>query len=114
MHELGLIVHIAKTVLEVAEENNLSKVSSITLEVGEVSTIVTSYMTDCWEFYKKKFPIFEDSKLKIEIIKGITYCESCQKTYETVEYGKICPYCKSPDTYLIQGSQCNIKEIEAE
>ena len=49
MHELGIIVHITKTLLNVAEENKLSEIASVTLEVGEVSSIVLVYMTDCWE-----------------------------------------------------------------
>lgn len=114
MHELGILVNMAKTILEVAEENNLKKIGSITLEVGEVSSIVPEYMTDCWNFYRKKHPIFEDSTLKMEIIEGITYCEDCKKTYKTVAYGRQCPYCHSPKTFLIQGLECNIKEIEAE
>ena len=40
-------------------------------------------------------------------------CEDCGKTYETVKYAKICPYCKSENTYLIQGNEVQIKEIEA-
>ena len=30
----------------------------------------------------------------------------------TVEHGKICPYCGSEHTYLQQGNEFNIKEIE--
>ena len=56
MHELGIIVHITKTLLNVAEENKLSEIASVTLEVGEVSSIVPDYMTDCWKYYRKRFP----------------------------------------------------------
>ena len=38
MHELGIIVHITKTLQNVAKENNLSEIGSVTLEIGEVST----------------------------------------------------------------------------
>ena len=33
MHELGIIVHITKTLTGVAEENRLSEIASVTLEV---------------------------------------------------------------------------------
>ena len=46
MHELGIIVHITKTLQNVAKENNLSEIGSVTLEIGEVSTIVPDYLTD--------------------------------------------------------------------
>lgn len=114
MHELGIIVHITKTLQNVAKENNLSEIGSVTLEIGEVSTIVTDYLTDCWKYYRKKFPLIEHSELKIEILPATTYCEDCRQTYPTVEFGRQCPYCKSPNTYLVCGDECNIKEIEAQ
>ena len=53
-------------------------------------------------------------RLKLETIKAVTYCEACGKTYETVRFGRTCPYCQSGETYLVTGNQCIIKEIEAE
>ena len=49
MHELGIIVHIAKTLDQVAAENELKKIGSVTLDIGEVSGIVPEYLTECWE-----------------------------------------------------------------
>ena len=44
MHELGIIVHITKTLQSVAKENHLNEIGSVTLEVGEVSSIVPDYL----------------------------------------------------------------------
>lgn len=35
-----------------------------------------------------------------------------QNTYPTVKYGKTCPYCGSGETWLQQGREMNIKQIE--
>ena len=35
MHELGIIVHIAKTLDQVAAENELKKIGSVTLDIGD-------------------------------------------------------------------------------
>ena len=113
MHELGIIVHITKTLLNVAEENKLSEIASVTLEVGEVSSIVPDYMTDCWKYYRKRFPLLEEAELKIEMMPAVPYCESCEKAYPTVEYGRQCSHCGSWETYLVTGDECNIREIEA-
>ncbi len=113
MHELGIIVHISKTLQEIAEENRLSQIGKLTLEIGEVSGIVNEYLTDCWQYYRKKAPLIENCVMQIETVKAVTYCENCGKTYETVLYGRRCPFCNSEDTYLIKGDECNIKEIEA-
>ena len=40
MHELGIVFHMIKTVERIAEENALTSVSSVTLELGEVSGVV--------------------------------------------------------------------------
>ena len=47
MHELGIIVQISKTLADVAEENHLEKIGSVTLEIGTVSGIVSDYFDDC-------------------------------------------------------------------
>ena len=114
MHELGIIVQINKTLQNVAKENNVKKIGSVTLEIGEVSGIIPSYFEECWRFYRKKDPLLYEAELRMETILGITYCEDCQRTYETVKHGRTCPYCQSENTYLVQGNECNFKEIEAE
>jgi hypothetical protein len=67
MHELGIVMHVAKTLDETAEEYHITKIGSVTLEVGEVSGIITDYFCDCWDYFKKRHPVLADSQLKIEI-----------------------------------------------
>ena len=54
MHELGIVNYVVKKVEELAEENELVKVESVTLEFGEVSGIVPSYLVKYWDWYVKK------------------------------------------------------------
>lgn len=113
MHELGIVFHIIRSVEKVAVENDLSEIGSVTLELGEVSTVIPSYLQDCWKWAVKKTELLQDADLNVEVIEAITYCEDCEKTYRTVSYGKQCPHCGSARTYLVQGQEVNIKEIEA-
>ena len=106
MHELGVTFHIMDHLEKVAKENEVEKIRKVVLELGEVSTVIESYL--------KKRPLFEEAELIVETLPAITYCEECEKTYSTIEYGKICPHCGSEHTYLLQGSEFNIKEIEVE
>ncbi len=85
MHELGVVFHIMDSLEKVAVENEVTGISRVVLELGEVSTVIESYLHNCWQ---------------------------CGQTYATVEHGKICPCCHSPDTWLLQGNEFNIKEIE--
>ena len=114
MHELGIVTHIAKTLDEVAKDNGLDSIATVTVEIGEVSGILLDYFTDCWDYFKVKNPVLKDCKMIVETIPALTYCEDCHQTYETVRYAKICPHCGGEHTYLVQGNECNIKQIEVE
>ena len=112
MHELGIVVHISKTLEELAQENNITDIRRVTLQIGKVSGIIPEYLVDCWKYYKKKVPLIENSTLEYEWIEAITICNECEKTYDTIQYGRECPFCKSEHTVLLQGNECLIKEIE--
>lgn len=114
MHELGVTFNVCDTVEKVATENAAANIRKVILELGEVSTVIPEYLTDCWKWAIKKRPLLTDCELIIERLPAITYCEDCKQTYPTVEYGKICPHCHSEHTYLLQGNEFNIKEIEVE
>ncbi len=114
MHEMGIILHLAKTLEETAEEEHLTKIGSVTLEVGEVSGIMTDLFKDCWEYFSAKKDLLRGSELKLVTLPAVTFCESCRQEYETVKFGKTCPFCGSTETYLVRGNECIIKEIEAE
>ena len=114
MHELGIVFNITKQIDEIAKQNKVNSVTSLTIEVGEVSTVVPEYFKDCFEWAKKKTEYLKDCKLNLVVISALSYCEDCKQTYETVKYGKICPHCKSEHTYLVSGSEVKMKQIEVD
>lgn len=114
MHELGIVMHVIRTLEEIAEENHVTRIGSVTLSVGAVSGVVHEQLYDCWDYFKRKNPLVAGAGLKLETIPALTFCISCKKTYETLRYGKTCPYCQSGETFLTQGNEFSIKEIEAE
>lgn len=114
MHEMGIVLHIAKTLNETAEEEKITKIGSVTLQVGEVSGIITDLFVDCWNYFKVRNEILKDSELKLETLPAVTFCGDCEKTYPTVKYGRECPYSGGYETWLLTGNECIIKEIEAE
>ena len=64
MHELGIIVHVMRTVEEIAAENNLTEIRSVTCEIGEVSGVVPEYMTDCWGYARSRSEFFKRLRIK--------------------------------------------------
>ena len=114
MHELGIVFHIAKQVEEVAAENKVKQINEVVLQVGEVSTVIPSYLTDCWDWNCNKSEVLKGCKLTCEQIKAVTFCEGWNQEYETVAHGKICPHCGSEETYLVTGNEVLLKEVVAD
>ncbi len=99
---------------EAAKANNVKHISRITLEVGEVSTIVKHYFEECFTWAKEKNEYTKGCDLNYITIKAFSYCNNCNQTFETVKNGKTCPHCASTDTYLYIGNDVSIKSIETE
>lgn len=111
MHELGIVFHVAKQVEGIAAENNVKHISEVVLQIGEVSTVIPDYLTDCWNWNAAKSEVLKGCKLTCETIHAVTFCEDCKQEYATVEHGKTCPHCGSENTYLVTGNETILKEI---
>ena len=81
MHELGIVFHVIKSVEKIGEENGLTNVASVTLELGEVSGAIPHELESCWNWAVKKTELLPEAALKIETIPAVTYCESCGRDY---------------------------------
>lgn len=112
MHELGIVYHIIRDVENVARAHGARRVSSVTLLLGEVSGVVPDLLLDAWRWAADKKPITEGAELIVEPVEAVTHCEACGRDYGTVEHGKTCPHCGSGETYLLQGQEVMIKQIE--
>ncbi len=112
MHELGIVFYIIRDVKEVAKENGVDHIGAVVLSIGEVSTVVAEYLQDCWKWAVEREEMMKGCALKIQTIPAVTYCDSCHREYGTVQHGRTCPYCGSERTWLVQGNEIEIKEIE--
>jgi len=112
LHELGIVYHIIRDVENVARANGVSRVSSVTLLLGEVSGVVPDLLLDAWRWAADKKPIAQGAELIVEPVEAVTHCEACGRNYATVEHGKTCPHCGSGETYLLKGREVMIKQIE--
>ena len=71
MHELGIVFYIIKDVKAAAQENKASEISSVTIQLGEVSGVIPEYLTDCWKWaIKKEGPILEKSEYIEALVKS--------------------------------------------
>ena len=115
MHELGVVFKVAESVTKVAKEHGVEHIRSVTLEIGEVSTVIPEYLQDVGKWNcKRGEELLRDCELIIERIGAVTHCDGCGQDYETVPHGRTCPHCGSGETWLLRGNEFNIKEIAVE
>lgn len=114
MHELGVVFYIINDVKKVAEQNNVSHVSKVILDLGEVSTVVPYQLQDCWRWAVNREEMLSNCVLDIHPIPAVTFCETCHQEYDTIQHGKTCPHCGSTDTYLVRGNEVEIHSIEVD
>ncbi len=113
MHELGIVFHIIRQVEEIAAANKVKEVKKVTLEIGEVSGVVPSYLEDCWKWAcANRSEYMKSCALEIVTLKASSYCEDCREFYDTVAHGRTCPRCGGGHTYLVTGNETNIRDIQ--
>ena len=112
MHEVGIISAMLKTIEGVMEEENLTHVEKIVLQVGELSGVLPHYMRECFPaaVYKTRF---QDTKLELDIVPGIARCNRCGKEFNGLKYDLTCPDCGNRDDFTrLTGDELIIKEIQ--
>ena len=112
MHELGVVCEVLKTVQKIIEEEQVSEVEKIVLQVGELSGIVPSYLEECFPAAVYK-TAFENTKLEMEVIPGEVKCKNCGKEFNGFAYNLKCPVCASEQLEALSGREFIIKEILA-
>jgi hydrogenase nickel incorporation protein HypA/HybF len=113
MHELGVLVRAVRNVQAVAEQNNVTRVEKIVLEVGEVCGAIPEYLQKEFPLAILNNPMFEDCELEIKVITAKGKCQKCHKIYWLKQNKGICPFCGSDDFITNRGTELYIKEIVA-
>ena len=111
MHEVGIISSMLKKIEKIMEQEQLTHVEKIVIEVGELSGVVPHYMEECYPaaVYKTRFV---DTKLEMITIPGIVRCEECKKEFNGYEHDLCCPGCGNKKTLTpLSGRELMVKEI---
>lgn len=112
MHELGVVMEVVNAVEAFARENDVERVASVTLQIGELSSMIPRYV-------EASYPaacdgtLLEGSVLKIEVLPANGRCRACGRIYNVPLNEGTCPFCGGSARDMISGREFLIKEIEA-
>jgi hydrogenase nickel incorporation protein HypA/HybF len=109
MHELGITRNIVAIVADAAKGR---KVRRVTLEVGELSGVMTDAIAFCFDVVAQD-TVLEGAELDIRVIPGRARCSACGAEFETATLYTPCD-CGSRRLEQLQGEELNIKTMELE
>lgn len=112
MHELGVVIEVVKTVENFAKQNELTKIETLVLQIGELSSMIPKYIEACYPAAVDG-TLLQDTKLEIEILPGNAICKRCNKVFNVIMNNSKCPTCGGKDSELLGGKEFMIKEIVA-
>jgi len=113
VHELAITQSIFDIALETAKSAQAKKITSININVGELSGVET----DCISFYfdaLKKDSIAEEAVLNFSLEPAELRCRDCQATFKTKDIPWLCPGCRSASIEITGGRDCYVDNIEVE
>lgn len=112
MHELGILLQVIERVETVAQQNDVTSIQTLVLQIGELSSMIPRYVEACYPAAIEG-TLLGDSELVIEILPGNGRCRSCGAVYNLLSEKNHCPKCDSGDFLVLSGKEFNIKEIVA-
>ncbi|MGA2192822.1 MAG: hydrogenase maturation nickel metallochaperone HypA [Nitrospirota bacterium] len=113
MHEVSICESILDILKEEAVKNKASKVTSVTLKIGEMAGVVEDAMRFAFEAVAMG-TIAQDATLVMEYVPLTARCRSCGKTFHIVGYAFSCKHCESPEIEVISGRELQIEDIDME
>ncbi len=113
MHELSLCQSLIEIIEDNARTNDISKVRSVTLEIGLLGHVEPESMLFCFDALSRG-TIAEGARLVIERMPGAGWCPDCEKTVALAERHGACPGCGSYRVRMTSGDELRVRDMEVE
>lgn len=103
---------MVKTVENFAKKNGVTKIQTLVLQIGELSSMIPKYIEACYPAAVDG-TILQETKLEIEVLPGNAICKKCSKVFNLIENNNACQKCGSKQWEILSGKEFMIKEIVA-
>ncbi|HBU69355.1 MAG TPA: hypothetical protein DEE98_03120 [Elusimicrobia bacterium] len=115
MHELGIAKDLWAIIVQKAKENNISKITKITIMIGETSGIEADFLKHSLVDHIMPGSIAGDATLELLDEKIAAKCKKCGReiTKDTIMTIK-CPFCGSMQIDITAGKETYVKSIEGQ
>ncbi|MCL2485584.1 MAG: hydrogenase maturation nickel metallochaperone HypA [Endomicrobia bacterium] len=116
MHEHGIARELWETVLAEAQKNNISKITKLTIALGEASGIEKDFLDHSFvDHIFVENEIAKNAVVEYEIMPLAAKCNACSCDIKPSDMSElVCPICKSVNISVISGRETYVKNIEGE
>lgn len=111
MHELGIAQSIIDIALRVVNEHGGGRIARITIQAGELRSIIKEQLQFCFEFAAKDTPL-EGARLDVEVIPLVAFCGACRKEFRVENLDFHCPVCRGSSTEILRGKELRVLDLE--
>jgi hydrogenase nickel incorporation protein HypA/HybF len=113
MHEFSLAADIVEIVTNAAQNANKEKVTSITLQIGDLAGVEKYALYTALESLMET-PMLKAAKIVTETVTGKAICSECKFEFELNDLLAPCPKCEGYFKDIIEGKEFNVLSIDAE
>ena len=110
MHEMSITQEIIDICLKHADGK---KVSSLDVEIGELSSVVPEAIEFCFEACSRETDL-EGARLNIIRVPGVGLCRDCGAKTRLLLLYDACSICGSFSVVIESGEEMRVKEIEVD
>jgi hydrogenase nickel incorporation protein HypA/HybF len=113
MHEYSITESLLSLALTKADEAKASRITRISLVVGELAGVVG----ECVQFYfdfLSKDTIARGAALSFEMKPTRVRCHKCQAVFAPRDHDWSCPDCHEMGIEIVSGRECYMESIEVE
>lgn len=98
--------------MDICESNAGGRaVTSVTMEIGELSGVVPEAVEFCFEACSKG-TLLDGARLVIDRIPAAARCPACGETFSIHTYYDPCPACGSYAVIITAGEELRVRELE--
>jgi hydrogenase nickel incorporation protein HypA/HybF len=113
MHEMGITQGILAASFEAAEEANCTRITEISISVGEMTEVVDFALQFAFEALTPG-TMAEGATLVINQVPAKSRCLECGAEYDHDRFQMVCPECNALNVELLQGRELRIDAIECD
>ena len=112
MHELSIAISMIDEIIEQSESRGGLLVEAVHLKLGVFSGVDKSALAFAYELACEGTPL-AGSRLVIETIPLVIYCEACRKDRTPPSLYEICcPECRTPGQTIVSGREIEVAALE--